>query len=178
MILTLYARAPLLCVWTLCVCALHTPEPSVVRATEVSLAQTEIAFITLYEPASTTARVLSRLAVAAHHATTHGLGPPVATNQWRPRAKRAGRAVARDQTARLSAGKVLSRVHCDHLDHGCSPRRLKIWVRGEGAVHARKRLWGEMRAAGWVIGGNVGRGEFLPRDILLIGYERLPRTRR
>lgn len=60
MILTLYARAPLLCVWTLCVCALHTP--SVVRATEVSLAQTEIAFITLYEPASTTARVLSRLA--------------------------------------------------------------------------------------------------------------------
>ena len=116
------------------------------------------------------ARVLSRLAVAAHHATTHGLGPPVATNQWRPRAKR-GRAVARDQTARLSAGKVLSRVHCDHLDHGCSPRRLKIWVRGEGAVHARKRLWGEMRAAGWVIGGNVGRGEFLPRDILLIGKE-------
>ena len=66
MILTLYARAPLLCVWTLCVCALHTPAPphppSVVRATEVSLAQTEIAFITLYEPASTTARVLSRLA--------------------------------------------------------------------------------------------------------------------
>ena len=177
MILTLYARAPLLCVWTLCVCALHTPEPSVVRATEVSLAQTEIAFITLYKSASTTARVLSRLAVAAHHATTHGLGPPPATNQWRPRAKR-GRAVARGQTARLSAGKVLSRVHCDHLDHGCSPRRLKIWVRGEGAVHARKRLWGEMRAAGWVIGGNVGRGEFLPRDILLIGYERLPRTRR
>ena len=177
MILTLYARAPLLCVWTLCVCALHTPEPSVVRATEVSLAQTEIAFITLYEPASTTTRVLSRLAVAAHHATTHGLGPPVATNQWRPRAKR-GRAVARGQTARLSAGKVLSRVHCDHLDHGCSPRRLKIWVRGEGAVHARKRLWGEMRAAGWVIGGSVGRGEFLGLDILLIGCERLPRARR
>ena len=161
--------------WThMSVCALP---PSVVRATEVSLAQTEIAFITLYEPASTTARVLSRLAVAAHHATTHGLGPPPATNQWRPRAKR-GRAVARGQTARLSAGKVLSRVHCDHLDHGCSPRRLKIWVRGEGAVHARKRLWCEMRAAGWVMGGNVGRGEFLPRDILLIGCERLPRARR
>ena len=71
MILTLYARAPLLCVDSVSVCALP---PSVVRATEVSLAQTEIAFITLYEPASTTARVLSRLAVAAHHATTHGLG--------------------------------------------------------------------------------------------------------
>ena len=69
MILTLYARAPLLCVDSVSVCALP---PSVVRATEVSLAQTEIAFITLYEPASTTARVLSRLAVAAHHATTHG----------------------------------------------------------------------------------------------------------
>ena len=61
MILTLYARAPLLCVDSVCArsSALH---PSVVRATEVSLAQTEIAFITLYEPASTTARVLSRLA--------------------------------------------------------------------------------------------------------------------
>ena len=59
MILTLYARAPLLCVDSVSVCALP---PSVVRATEVSLAQTEIAFITLYEPASTTARVLSRLA--------------------------------------------------------------------------------------------------------------------
>ena len=123
MILTLYARAPLLCVWTLCVCAPH-PQ-CVVRATEVSLAQTEIAFITLYEPASTTARVLSRLAVAAHHATTHGLGPPVATNQWGPRAKR-GRAVARGQTARLSAGKVLSRVHCDHLDHGPTPTKNRV----------------------------------------------------
>ena len=67
------------------------------------------------------------------HTTTRrrGLGPPPATHQWRPRAKR-GRAVARGQTARLSAGKVLSRVHCDHLDHGCSPRRLKIWVRARG----------------------------------------------
>ena len=60
MILTLYARAPLLCVDS--VCAVCARSPSVVRATEVSLAQTEIAFITLYEPASTTARVLSRLA--------------------------------------------------------------------------------------------------------------------
>ena len=60
MILTLYARAPLLCVDS--VCARAPPQSSVVRATEVSLAQTEIAFITLYEPASTTARVLSRLA--------------------------------------------------------------------------------------------------------------------
>ena len=175
MILTLYARAPLLCVDSVCARAAARP-PSVVRATEVSLDQTEIAFITLYKSASTTARVLSRLAVAAHHATTHGLGTTTRTNQW-PRAKR-GRAVARGQTARLSAGKVLFRVHCDHLDHGYSPRRLKLWVRGEGAVHARKRLWGEMRAAGWVIGGSVGRGEFLPRDILLIGCERLPRARR
>ena len=64
MILTLYARAPLLCVDSVCAragCA-AVRSPSVVRATEVSLAQTEIAFITLYEPASTTARVLSRLA--------------------------------------------------------------------------------------------------------------------
>ena len=63
MILTLYARAPLLCVDSVCARAPALPTPArVVRATEVSLAQTEIAFITLYEPASTTARVLSRLA--------------------------------------------------------------------------------------------------------------------
>ena len=63
MILTLYARAPLLCVDSVCARAAGAARsPSVVRATEVSLAQTEIAFITLYEPASTTARVLSRLA--------------------------------------------------------------------------------------------------------------------
>ena len=61
MILTLYARAPLLCVDSVCARA-AARSPSVVRATEVSLAQTEIAFITLYDPASTTARVLSRLA--------------------------------------------------------------------------------------------------------------------
>ena len=57
------ARSSPLC--GLCVCALQraqAPPQCVVRATEVSLAQTEIAFITLYEPASTTARVLSRLA--------------------------------------------------------------------------------------------------------------------
>ena len=129
-------------------CALQraqAPPQCVVRATEVSLAQTEIAFITLYEPASTTARVLSRLAVAAHHATTHGLGPPRATNQWSPRAKH-GRAVARGQTARLSAGKVLFRVHCDHLDHGCSPRRLKIWVRGKYLARAATMMFYLCRA--------------------------------
>ena len=60
MILTLYARAPLLCVDSVCA---RSPTPQCfVSATEVSLAQTEIAFITLYKSASTTARVLSRLA--------------------------------------------------------------------------------------------------------------------
>ena len=57
MILTLYARAPLLCVDSVCArAAARSPPPSVVRATEVSLAQTEIAFITLYEPPHTTRR--------------------------------------------------------------------------------------------------------------------------
>ena len=173
MILTLYARAPLLCVDSVCA---RAPPQCCARDRSV--------------PRSNGDRLYNTVRAGVYHgACTLTVGrrrtprDDTRTGYHHPQPTSGGLARSAGELwlgvrQRASPPERCFRVHCDHLDHGYSPRRLKLWVRGEGAVHARKRLWGEMRAAGWVIRGSVGRGEFLGLDILLIGCERLPRTRR